>query len=53
MSGSGSAVFGLFRQRAAAERAATALSKGTRRTLVTRTLGRAGYRRLAASGPIV
>ena len=47
MSGSGSAVFGLFGQRAAAERAARALAKGTARTIVTRTLGRAPYQRMA------
>jgi 4-diphosphocytidyl-2-C-methyl-D-erythritol kinase len=47
MSGSGSAVFGLFRQRGAAEQAARVLAKGTTRTIVTRTLGRARYQRLA------
>jgi 4-diphosphocytidyl-2-C-methyl-D-erythritol kinase len=61
MSGSGSAVFGLFSRRPAAERAARAISKSTKRTqamrgpagsgprtiLVTRTLNRAAYQRLA------
>jgi 4-diphosphocytidyl-2-C-methyl-D-erythritol kinase len=57
MSGSGSAVFGLFSRRPAAERAARALSKNThavrgpaggpRTILVTRTLNRAAYQRLA------
>src|SRR3954463_942141 len=41
MSGSGSAVFGLFRSRAAAERAIRPLSKGGARALLTRTLTRA------------
>jgi 4-diphosphocytidyl-2-C-methyl-D-erythritol kinase len=44
MSGSGSAVFGLFDDRRAAERAARTLGRPSRRALVTRTLGRAGYR---------
>jgi 4-diphosphocytidyl-2-C-methyl-D-erythritol kinase len=48
MSGSGSAVFGLFGDRRAAERAAEraarTLGRPSRRALVTRTLGRAGYR---------
>jgi 4-diphosphocytidyl-2-C-methyl-D-erythritol kinase len=47
MSGSGSAVFGLFLQRTAADRTARALSKGASRVIVTRTLGRASYKRLA------
>ena len=58
MSGSGSAVFGLFSRRPAAERAARALSKssralsaagapGLRRVLVTGTINRAAYQRLA------
>jgi 4-diphosphocytidyl-2C-methyl-D-erythritol kinase len=47
MSGSGSAVFGLFAGRAAAARAAAALSGSDWRTLVTRTLNRRSYRRLA------
>ena len=47
-SGSGSAVFGLFVRRASALGAARAVSAGVcRRTLVTRTLTRAAYRRLA------
>ena len=49
MSGSGSAVFGLFGSRTAAERAARALAAGGRRTLVTRTLTRAECRRLAGN----
>ena len=47
MSGSGSAVFGLFASRAAAERAARALGGRTRRAVITRTLNRATYQRLA------
>ncbi len=47
MSGSGSAVFGLFDRRTAAVRAASAVAASAR-TLVTRTLGRAEFRRLAA-----
>lgn len=47
MSGSGSAVFGLFSGRLAAERAARLLAGRRRRTLVTRTLNRAAYQRLA------
>jgi len=55
MSGSGSAVFGLFNRRPAAERAARALSKNAAgligsgpygKILVTRTIGRSTYRRL-------
>jgi 4-diphosphocytidyl-2-C-methyl-D-erythritol kinase len=45
MSGSGSAVFGLFRSRAAAERALRPLSRGGARALVTRTLTRAEHER--------
>jgi 4-diphosphocytidyl-2-C-methyl-D-erythritol kinase len=50
MSGSGSAVFGLFDRRPAAQRAARALANGTNslRTLLTRTVNRAAYQRLAA-----
>ena len=48
MSGSGSAVYGLFRSRQAAVRAADALSSRTRRTLVTRTVNRMRYQALAA-----
>ncbi len=50
LSGSGSAVFGLFTRRSDAERAARALRRGggRRRVLVTRTLGRREWRRLAA-----
>jgi 4-diphosphocytidyl-2-C-methyl-D-erythritol kinase len=47
MSGSGSAVFGLFSTRAAAERAAGVLAGPARRALVTRTLNRTTYQRLA------
>jgi 4-diphosphocytidyl-2-C-methyl-D-erythritol kinase len=49
MSGSGSAVYGLFRDRLAAIRAAAAVSNPRRRTLVTRTLNRRVYQRLAAN----
>ncbi len=48
MSGSGSAVFGMFETRAPAERAARALAGRSRRTLVTRTLNRVQYQALAA-----
>ena len=47
MSGSGSAVFGLFRARTAAVGAAAALDGRSRRALVSRTLTRAKYRALA------
>lgn len=47
MSGSGSAVFGLFRSRAAAERAVKPLSRNGARVLVSRTLTRARHERLA------
>jgi 4-diphosphocytidyl-2-C-methyl-D-erythritol kinase len=47
MSGSGSAVFGLFDRRADASAAARALARRGRRVIVTRTLDRAGYARLA------
>jgi len=47
MSGSGSAVFGLFDERTVAVRAARRLGG---RTLVTRTLSRALYQRLAGAG---
>ncbi len=47
MSGSGSAVFGVFGDRESAESAAGRLKNPTRRALVTRTLARAEYRRLA------
>lgn len=46
MSGSGSAIFGLFARRPQALRAARALASAARRTLVTRTVSRAEYRRL-------
>lgn len=45
MSGSGSAVFGLFRSRAAAERTLKAVARNGVRGLVTRTLSRAEYER--------
>ena len=48
MSGSGSAVFGLFNRRAAAERATRVLQKKGVRALLTRTVNRAAYQRLAA-----
>jgi 4-diphosphocytidyl-2-C-methyl-D-erythritol kinase len=47
MSGSGSAVFGLFKRRVDAQRAAANLAGLARRTFVTRTLDRADYQRLA------
>ncbi|CAN5612334.1 4-(cytidine 5'-diphospho)-2-C-methyl-D-erythritol kinase [soil metagenome] len=47
MSGSGSAVFGLFRSRPAAARAVKPLSGGGCRAVLTRTLTRAGYERRA------
>jgi 4-diphosphocytidyl-2-C-methyl-D-erythritol kinase len=47
MSGSGSAVFGLFRSRAAAARLVKPLSKGGNRALLTRTITRAEYERRA------
>jgi 4-diphosphocytidyl-2-C-methyl-D-erythritol kinase len=48
MSGSGSAVFGLFSRRAAAQRAAQAFRSQGGRALLTRTINRAAYQRLAA-----
>jgi 4-diphosphocytidyl-2-C-methyl-D-erythritol kinase len=47
MSGSGSAVFGLFRTRAAASAAAHAIGRSVPRVLMTRTLAREAYQRLA------
>ena len=47
MTGSGSTVFGLFDSRAAAQRAAHAVGSPTRETLITRTLNRPTYQRLA------
>jgi 4-diphosphocytidyl-2-C-methyl-D-erythritol kinase len=47
MSGSGSAVFGLFRSRALAEHAVKPLSRNGARALVTRTLTRAEHERRA------
>lgn len=49
MSGSGSAVFGLFPLRRDAVRAAKGLASASRRTLVTRTLNRQKYQTLAAT----
>ena len=49
MSGSGSAVYGLFQTQPAAERAARALGSRAGRTFVTRTLTRAEHRRLAGN----
>ena len=46
MSGSGSAVFGLFDDRKTAERAARLVRGGKRRVLVTRTLSRAKYKQM-------
>lgn len=47
MSGSGSAVFGLFRSRAVAERAVKPLSRNGAKAIVTRTLSRAEHERRA------
>ena len=47
MSGSGSAVFGLFRSRALAERAVKPLSRNGAKALVTRTLSRAEHEKRA------
>ncbi|HEY7499400.1 MAG TPA: 4-(cytidine 5'-diphospho)-2-C-methyl-D-erythritol kinase [Vicinamibacterales bacterium] len=47
MSGSGSAVFGLFRTHAAAARALKPVSRGGARALLTRTLSRAEHERRA------
>jgi 4-diphosphocytidyl-2-C-methyl-D-erythritol kinase len=49
MSGSGSAVFGLFSTRIAAQNAARALATRSRRAIVTRTVNRVRYQTLAAS----
>jgi 4-diphosphocytidyl-2-C-methyl-D-erythritol kinase len=49
MSGSGSAVFGLFERRIQAARAAAAVAGRGRTVILTRTVGRATYRRLAAN----
>ena len=48
MTGSGSAVFGLFPRRASAFRARRALRQPGWRTVVTRTVGHEAYRRLTA-----
>ena len=50
MSGSGSAVFGLFSRRPAAERAVRAARKTVARALLTRTVNRSAYQRLAGIG---
>jgi 4-diphosphocytidyl-2-C-methyl-D-erythritol kinase len=47
MSGSGSAVFGIFKSRTAAKRVLRPLSKGGSMALLTRTLSRAQYERRA------
>jgi 4-diphosphocytidyl-2-C-methyl-D-erythritol kinase len=47
MTGSGSTVFGLFGRETAASRAARALASRARRTVVTRTVNRPQYHRLA------
>jgi 4-diphosphocytidyl-2C-methyl-D-erythritol kinase len=47
MSGSGSAVFGLFRSRAAAARCVRPLSRAGTTAFLTRTLSRAEYERRA------
>ena len=49
MTGAGSAVFGLFSTRAAAQRAASLLSKRGSRTIVTRTVDRAACQALAVT----
>jgi 4-diphosphocytidyl-2-C-methyl-D-erythritol kinase len=49
MSGSGSAVFGLFSRRSDAARAAAAVKSGTRRVIMTRTVNRLEYQALAAT----
>jgi 4-diphosphocytidyl-2-C-methyl-D-erythritol kinase len=49
MSGSGSAVFGVFAQAAAARTAARALDGPACRTVVTRTMGRRAFERRAAA----
>jgi 4-diphosphocytidyl-2-C-methyl-D-erythritol kinase len=53
LSGSGSAVFGLFTRKFDAERAAHTLAGRRRRVLVTRTISRAEHRRLAASKALI
>jgi 4-diphosphocytidyl-2C-methyl-D-erythritol kinase len=52
MSGSGSAVFGLFGHREAALRAANAISSRTVSSWVTRTTKRRQYARLGAVEPL-
>ena len=49
MSGSGSAVFGLFSRQPDAARAAAAIKSKSRRILITRTLNRLEYQALAAA----
>ena len=49
MSGSGSAVFGLFARRSDAARVAASLGAGAHRAVLTRTLNRSRYQTLAAT----
>jgi 4-diphosphocytidyl-2-C-methyl-D-erythritol kinase len=49
MSGSGSAVFGLFARRSEAAGVAASLATGSHRTVLTRTLNRSRYQTLAAT----
>jgi len=49
MSGSGSAVFGLFSARETAVEAANRLKSASRRSLVTRTVNHQTYQALAAT----
>jgi 4-diphosphocytidyl-2-C-methyl-D-erythritol kinase len=49
MSGSGSAVYGIFPRREDAERAAAFVTSRSRRTVVTRTINRSRYHALAAT----
>lgn len=51
MTGSGSVVFGLYRQRPAAEAARRAVRRRGWRTMLTRTIGRAEFARLTAVVP--
>ena len=49
MSGSGSSVFGLFSRRSDALRAASLVTSGSRRVVITRTVNRLEYQTLAAA----
>jgi 4-diphosphocytidyl-2-C-methyl-D-erythritol kinase len=49
MSGSGSAVFGLFARRSDAAGVAASLAGGSHHAVLTRTLNRSRYQRLAAT----